>query len=103
MSIFSGDVLAALHTSTLALMCIGFGLLSLLKVAHSLAIASYRAGSKEYAQVSAWRAAGTGRWRGLRPSATQPLWGAGSSAATDDLVDELHAGVVTSELIEHCR
>ena len=39
----------------------------------------------------------------LRPSATQPLWGAGSSAATDDLVDELHAGVVTSELIEHCR
>ena len=64
MSIFSGDVLAALHTSTQALMCIGFGLLSLLKVAHSLAIASYRAGSKEYAQVSAWRAAGTGRWRG---------------------------------------
>ena len=38
----------------------------------------------------------------LRPSATQPLRGAGLSAATDDLVDELRAAAETSELLEHC-
>eukprot|EP00964_Phaeocystis_antarctica_P070769 scaffold43106_cov63-Phaeocystis_antarctica.AAC.1 len=93
MSIVSGDVLAPLHTSTLASMCIGFGLLALLKVLHSLAISSYRAGSNEYAQVSTWRAAGMG----------EPLRGAGLSAATDNLVDEVRAAAGTSELLEHCR
>ena len=39
----------------------------------------------------------------LRPSATYPLQGAGLSAATDDLVDELRAAAGTSELLEHCR
>ena len=94
MSIVSGEVLEVLaspHTSTLALMCIGLGWLALSNVPHSSAISSYRAPSKEYAQVWTWQgqrarggagaagaggggseggevavAAGVGRWRGQR-------------------------------------